>query len=159
MIAASDNVWSSADVVAVAPPLDLALVWVPREAGHADFVQPLADVRDGESIYVIGHPEGFRYTLSTGIVSGVRGRSVQISAAVSPGNSGGPVYDDRGNLLAIVSSKFDRNNDPNGENLGFAVAATALRESSAWTFDGKGASLLAAYIQAEKSVATKITTH
>jgi len=51
---------------------------------------------------VIGHPEGLKYTLSTDRFA--HGDStIQISAPISPGNSGGPVYDNR-NLLAVSAS-------------------------------------------------------
>ena len=58
-------------------------------------------------MFVIGHPEGLRFTLSTGIISQIL-RTIQISAPVSPGNSGGPVFDDKGELVAIVTSMVDK---------------------------------------------------
>ena len=56
----------------------------------------------------------------------MNGSTIQMSAPVSPGNSGGPVFDDRGNLVAIVTSMVDKHGDPNAENLNFAVRADAL---------------------------------
>jgi S1-C subfamily serine protease len=148
MIATAAGVWSSAQVIASAPGLDLALLWVGRHSGSADFLQPIAAGRDGEAIFVIGHPEGLKFTLSTGIVSSIRDATIQVSAAISPGNSGGPVYDDRGNLVGIVSSKFDHNIDPNAENIGFATKANTLFDASRWTFTGDGRKILARYLAA-----------
>ncbi len=148
MVALQSGLWSTADVVAASPSLDLALLWVPRHSGQADFTQPLASATDGQDVFVIGHPEGLKYTLSTGIISGLRDQSLQISAAISPGNSGGPVYDAHGNLIGIVSAKFDHNNDLNAENLGFAARSEALRDTTQWTFQGPGQQLLAAYLHA-----------
>jgi S1-C subfamily serine protease len=148
MVALATGLWSTADVVASSPTLDLALLWIPRHSGTTTFVQPLATVEDGENVFVIGHPEGLKYTLSTGIVSGLRDQTLQISAAISPGNSGGPVYDDHGRLLGIVSSKFDSNADLNAENLGFATRASAFKNLADWTFQGNGKNLLNAYLQA-----------
>ncbi len=148
MVTTAAGIWSTADVIATAVPLDIALLWVPRHSGTASFVQPLAKPTDGEAVFVIGHPEGLKYTLSTGLISDLRDQMIQISAAVSPGNSGGPVYDDHGGLLGIVSSKFDRNMDANGENLGFAAKADALRDPARWTFYGKGRDRLADYLKA-----------
>ncbi len=91
MVTTAAGVWSTADVIATAVPLDLALLWVPRHSGQGKFVQPISAAVDGEPVFVIGHPEGLKYTLSTGLVSGLRDQSIQISAAISPGNSGGPV--------------------------------------------------------------------
>jgi S1-C subfamily serine protease len=151
MVTTAAGVWSTADVIAAAVPLDLALLWVPRHSGKGEFVQPIAKPTDGEPVFVIGHPEGLKYTLSTGLISGLRDQIIQISAAVSPGNSGGPVYDDHGSLLGIVSSKFDRNVDANGENLGFAAQAVMLRDPSKWAFYGKGRERLADYLKALQS--------
>lgn len=141
LIAMSSGTWGTADVVARHRNLDLLLLWVPRVKGSATFVQPLAKAApptEGENIFVIGHPEGLRFTLSTGIISRMRGSTIQMSAPVSPGNSGGPVFDDRGNLVAIVTSMVDKNGDPNAENLNFAVRADALLDDSAWEFVSAG---------------------
>ena len=151
LVSTESGVWSKASVVANAPRLDLALLWVGRNAGSADFEQPIAAARDGENIFVIGHPEGLKFTLSTGIVSGLRDQSIQISAAVSPGNSGGPIYDNRGNLIGIVSSKFDNNHDPNAENLAFAAKADALLQESNWTFRDNGRKWLRRYSSGQES--------
>jgi S1-C subfamily serine protease len=101
-IAMPSGTWGTADVIARHGSLDLLLLWVPRESGSGKFVQPVAKSGpgiEGENVFVIGHPEGLRFTLSTGIVSRLQGSVVQISAPVSPGNSGGPVFDDHGALV------------------------------------------------------------
>jgi S1-C subfamily serine protease len=138
MVATASGVWSSARVIATAPQLDMALLWVRRNSGGADFLQPVGAARDGEGIFVIGHPEGLKFTLSTGIISRIHEHIVQVSAAISPGNSGGPVYDDHGNLVGIVSSKFDHNIDANAENIGFATRADVVLEGAPWAFAGDG---------------------
>jgi S1-C subfamily serine protease len=150
LVATESGVWAKAEVVGQSPQLDLALLWMARHSGSADFVQPLSVGRDGAEIFVIGHPEGLRYTLSTGIISGLRDDEVQISAAVSPGNSGGPVYDHRGNLIGIVSSKFDHNRDANAENLSFAAKADGFQRKSDWSFRGRGQQELDQYLEATK---------
>ncbi len=150
LVATEAGVWAKAELVGQSPQLDLALLWMPRHSGSADFVQPLSVGRDGAEIFVIGHPEGLRYTLSMGIISGLRDDEVQISAAVSPGNSGGPVYDQHGNLVGIVSSKFDRNRDANAENLSFAAKADGFQQKSSWTFRGDGQQQLDRYLEAVK---------
>ncbi|MEO6923143.1 MAG: serine protease, partial [Bryocella sp.] len=153
MVSTVDGIWSKARVIASAPDLDLSLLWVARHSGTAQFLQPIVAANDGEEVFVIGHPEGLKFTLSTGIVSGLRNHAVQVSAAISPGNSGGPVYDDHGNLIAIVSSKFDNNADANAENIGFATSADPLRNDSAWTFAPGGKQILDQYIAALASQA------
>jgi S1-C subfamily serine protease len=133
--------WAAADIVARHENLDLALLWLPRDAGAATFVLPIAprsEIAAGASIFVIGHPQGLRFTLSTGIVSRSDSETIQISAPVSPGNSGSPVFDDHGDLLGIVTSMIDRNSNPNAESLNFAAPADAVLATEGWHFAEKG---------------------
>ena len=148
MLSLSSGVWAGAEVVARHTNLDLVLVWVPRHSGNGEFTQPIATPKEGESIFVIGHPEGLKYTLSTGIISRMENSTLQISAPVSPGNSGGPVYDQQGNLLGVVSSTLDKSYQPNAENLNFAVTAQAFLKESGWEFAKDGQERLQAYLKA-----------
>jgi len=142
MISTGNGGWTHADIVARDPAIDAALLWLPRRTGSGTFCQPLAgseEFRLGEPIYVIGHPEGLNFTLSSGIISRVpEGAHLQIDAPVSPGNSGGPVYDSRGNLLAVVVASVDNRVAPNAQNLNFAVRSDKLAALSGWSFSGNG---------------------
>jgi S1-C subfamily serine protease len=145
--------WGGADVIGWHRTGDLALLWLPRHYGTGEFAQPLAPPQDtaaGANVYVIGHPEGLNFTISNGIISRLVGDTVQISAPVSPGNSGGPVYDDHGNLLGVVTSKMDRTIAPNAENLNFAVSAGLLNRTAGWEFVSDGQQRLTDYINALK---------
>src|SRR5258708_8954454 len=126
LLSLASGIWSDAEVVARHTNLDLVLVWVPRHSGNADFVQPIANAKEGESIYVIGHPEGLKYTLSTGIVSRMENSTIQISAPISPGNSGGPVYYQQGNLFAVFSSPIDKRYPTNTEKLKLSLNQHAI---------------------------------
>jgi S1-C subfamily serine protease len=161
LIAMASGTWGTADVVARHRSLDLLLLWVPREKGSASFVQPLAKATppsEGENVFVIGHPEGLRFTLSTGIISRMQGDVIQMSAPVSPGNSGGPVFDDRGNLIGIVTSMVDKHGDPNAENLNFAVRANAVLEDSDWEFTGFGHRRLTDYATHDEALEKTVPT-
>jgi len=147
LVSLRSGIWAGAEVIARHTNLDLVLVWIPRHSGHADFVQPIARPKEGETIFVIGHPEGLKYTLSTGIVSRIENSTLQISAPVSPGNSGGPVYDQQGNLLGVVSSTLDKSYQPNAENLNFAVSAQALLKENDWEFSKNGKEHLVDYLK------------
>jgi S1-C subfamily serine protease len=74
----------------------------------------------GENITVIGNPEGLKNSLSTGIVAGIReiggNKWVQITAPVSPGSSGSPVFDSKGRLLGLATMML-----LDGQNLNFAT--------------------------------------
>ena len=136
MVSVGMDGWASAQVVGRHKRFDVALLWLDRHSGDAEFNQPVAtysSVQVGEKIFVIGHPEGLNFSVSDGIVSRMPGNDVlQVSAPISPGNSGGPVYDEFGNLLGIVTSKVARSMEPEAENLNFAVSTDALLHESDW---------------------------
>jgi S1-C subfamily serine protease len=152
LVAMASGTWASGEVIARHKDLDLGLIWLARESGSGEFTQPVEpkrDISEGENVFVIGHPEGLRFTLSTGIISRADQDVLQISAPVSPGNSGGPVYDDRGNLLGVVTSMVDRNLSPNAENLNFVVRADAVLDADRWNFSGRGRERLEEFLKAE----------
>ncbi|HMC97190.1 MAG TPA: serine protease [Flavobacteriales bacterium] len=82
-------------------------------------------VRVGQRIYVIGTPQGLPATFSDGLVSSVRtGEGVsriQITAPISPGSSGGPVLNAKGQLVGVAVEQFRE-----GQNLNFAIPAADL---------------------------------
>ena len=144
-----DGQQADGTIVGLHRRLDLALLWVARDAAQADFAQPLRGfktVEVGEQVFVIGHPEGLEFSLSGGLVAQTRGEDmIQLSAPVSPGNSGGPVYDVHGRLIAIVQSVFDKTRSPNAENLNFAVRADDLLHPDAWTLSKDGRAAIVAF--------------
>jgi S1-C subfamily serine protease len=144
MVSDGMNGWAAAQVVGRHKRFDVALLWLERRSGESEFRQPVAtyaSVLSGEKIYVIGHPEGLNFSISNGLVSRTPGNDVlQISAPVSPGNSGGPVYDEYGNLLGVVTSKVARSEEPEAENLNFAVSTEAFLHESDWELVGTAAS-------------------
>lgn len=149
LLSTIDGGWSGALVVAKHTIRDVALVWVPRREGQSSFCQPLLakdQINPGDPVYVIGHPEGLYFTLSTGIISRLAANNtLQISAPISPGNSGGPVYDPHGALVGIVSYTVNKAITPNAENLNFAVNANVLLDAQGWQYEDKGQERLAAY--------------
>jgi S1-C subfamily serine protease len=96
---------------------DLALLQAPATASFKDFAR-ICDrtIRSGDSVVAIGFPyHGLLtsdFTVTTGIVSSLSGilndsPLLQISAAVRPGNSGGPVLDSNGLIVGMVAAKID----------------------------------------------------
>lgn len=75
-------------------------------------------VEIGEEIIVVGEPLGLENTVSNGIVSAIRDNKTQITAPISPGSSGGPVVNMKGEVIGIVSSQMKF-----GQNLNFAIPA------------------------------------
>jgi S1-C subfamily serine protease len=77
----------------------------------------------GEKIVVIGNPMGLEQTVSDGIVSAIRSsqqaiKFIQITAPVSPGNSGGPLLNMQGEVIGVATFQYRQ-----GQNLNFCVAA------------------------------------
>ncbi len=74
----------------------------------------------GEPVTVIGSPLGLANTVSNGLLSAQRemegSRVLQISAPISTGSSGGPVFDSRGRVIGILAGYY-----PRGQNVNFAV--------------------------------------
>lgn len=70
----------------------------------------------GQKVIAIGSPLGFQNTVSEGIVSGLRNGIIQMSNPISPGSSGGAVFDRYGNVVGISVATVT-----SGQNLNFAV--------------------------------------
>jgi serine protease Do len=101
--------------------IDLGLVQV---AGSGATPLPLGDVAQmavGDKVMMIGSPVGLEFTVHEGSVSSLA-RSVegvayvQLDAKVNPGNSGGPLIDDRGRVVAVVTLKHQ-----GAEGIGLAL--------------------------------------
>jgi putative serine protease PepD len=95
-------------IVRVDPNDDLAIIHVAAR------LTPLTSVgirpKVGARVMAVGSPLGLDGTISVGVVSGYRSLEgsdyMQFSAPISPGNSGGPVVDDQGHVLAVASAKL-----------------------------------------------------
>ena len=112
-----------ARVVASDPKTDRCIIETASLKMHpVQGVRRFADLNVGEKVYTIGNPSGLEATLGEGLVSGLREqdgvRYVQTSAPISPGSSGGGLFDERGNLLGITAFTL-----ADTENLNFAIAA------------------------------------
>jgi len=133
---------------------DLALLSVKGDLGLTPLPLATDAAEPGDSIYVIGNPEGLARSISTGVVAArrtVNGKSIlQITAAISHGSSGSPVVNASGAVVGVASSMITE-----GENLNFAVPVNLLVSLIAGrTEPGNFASLLATAKQLDKSAAT-----
>ena len=121
------KVYPVAGAVAVDEEGDLALLSVDMPAEHARSSELAADLPDeGERIFVIGNPLKLEGSVSDGIVSAVRevpnvGRIIQITAPISHGNSGSPVFNLQGQVVGVVTVKVT-----NGQNINLAIAAARV---------------------------------
>ena len=89
-------------------------------------VRPYADLKVGEPLFTLGAPSGLDLTMADGMLSGRREeegvRYVQTTAPISPGSSGGGLFDARGNLVGITTLSFVGKERLN-QSLNFAIAA------------------------------------
>lgn len=107
--------------------VDLAVIRV-----EATGLTPLSlgdsnEVRQGQSVIALGNPQGLKYSVVSGVISGTqeinRQSMLQLAIPIEPGNSGGPVLDRQGRVLGIVTMKSAVT-----ENLGFAMPVNELKE-------------------------------
>ena len=83
---------------------DLALLRIDDVKGQPLKLGNLSRLRVGDEIYVMGNPEGLEGTFSRGNISAIRNREglIQITAPISHGSSGGPVLDERGEVIGVA---------------------------------------------------------
>jgi S1-C subfamily serine protease len=128
------NTGYSAEVVATDKVNDIAILRISDSQfsgfGTIPYAvqQRMADV--GEDVFVLGYPLtqalGNEIKLTNGIISsrtGYQGNisTYQMSAPVQPGNSGGPMFDNKGNVIGIVVAGV-----PGAENVGYAIKTSYL---------------------------------
>jgi len=117
LVMMNDNTQASADVVVIDDEQDLALIRVKLDEGKklpTVRLSPGDNPADGAECTVMGYPLidrlGAAIKVTRGIVSSSTAGStgaadVLIDAKVNPGNSGGPILDRFGNVMAIISMK------------------------------------------------------
>lgn len=135
--------------IAVAPELDLAIIHLvgPAPAGRP-FIIAATVPGVGEEVRAIGSPKGLEGTVTEGVVSASRtwaeiidlqgsedtdharrfegeSRWLQTSAPLSPGNSGGPLLNERAEVVGINTWQYSSDA---GQNLNFAICSAHLQE-------------------------------
>ena len=106
---------------------DLCLLDVSGLSAPAVSLGRVDSVRVGQPVYAIAAPRGLYSTISDGIVSALRevqgSKMIQTSAPVSPGSSGGGLFDTNGRMIGVVTLQTKA-----GQNLNFAVPADWVGE-------------------------------
>lgn len=119
-------------IVAVNNHIDLALLAIPLPPGVSRFPYAVLEWQEsievGQTVFAIGNPLGLERTLSQGVISTTQ-RSfdgltyIQTDAAVNPGNSGGPLFNTRGEVVGITNMGILF-----GEGLNFAIPARYVKD-------------------------------
>ncbi len=119
-----------AKVVMVNPQMDIAFLRAGETFENLPelSIDPTMQMNSGERIYVAGFPFGMPFTVTDGTVSAASqlmdGKYyLQTDAAVNPGNSGGPMFNAQGHVVAITTSKFTQ-----ADNMGFGIPVKQLAE-------------------------------
>jgi S1-C subfamily serine protease len=109
------------EIIAFDKELDLAILKIDRKTPYLEFAPELP--KKGEQVYAIGSALGMEGTFTSGVVSYVsreiekkKQTYIQTSAPISPGNSGGPLVNDRGYVIGVNALT-----SLNGQNLNFAI--------------------------------------
>lgn len=131
-------------IVATGGNLDLALLKIEDQPNDSFPFVSLGDsnkLRQGERVFAIGSPLGLERSVSEGIIS-LRNRIVQsrlhiqTTAEISPGNSGGPLFNYKGEVIGVNNMKVV---SQGAEGLGFAIPVQTLkgflRNRDAYAFD------------------------
>jgi S1-C subfamily serine protease len=131
----ADGLEADADVIALRPEHDLAVLrarTIPDDL-HAATMRSTHDLRPGDRVTAIGFPFGIGPSVSHGVVSGLKRefRSpegqriltnlIQFDAAANPGNSGGPLVTDDGEVVGIVTAIYNPTQERFFVGIGFAV--------------------------------------
>lgn len=105
---------------------DLAVIKVGGIDAPALSLGDSDTVRIGDKVYVAGNPQGLEGSFSDGMISAIRGDSIdkffQMTAPISQGSSGGPVVNEKGEVIGISFATFR-----NGQNLNFAIPVNYLK--------------------------------
>ncbi len=116
-----------AKVVGADPKTDVAVLKIDARDLPVVALGRTSDLRVGEWVLAIGSPFGFENTVTAGVVS-AKGRSlpddsavpfIQTDVAVNPGNSGGPLFNARGEVIGINAQIYSRTGGYQG--LSFAI--------------------------------------
>jgi len=124
----SNGAYYEAQVVGYEIANDVALLKIEATDLNAAILGNSDNIRVGQRVYAVGNPFGnLVYTMTDGIISaldrdvtveGITINTFQFSAAVNTGNSGGPIYNQNGEVIGIVTAKLMRGNV---EGIGFAI--------------------------------------
>lgn len=104
------------------PSTDLALLQVEKIDAQPLFLADPTSLTEGQTVFALGHPLGLNFTVSKGIISSCHrirnGISyVQTDVSLNPGNSGGPIVNERGEAIGIADKCL-----ADSQGLSFAVA-------------------------------------
>ncbi len=148
------KVYAVARIVGVDPARDLALVSIEKSGLPTLSLGNSDEVSAGDRVVAIGNPLGvFDYTVSDGLISAVRQLDqnltvLQISAPISQGSSGGPLFNPYGEVIGVATAV-----SAEGQNINIGVPSNYLRALVAAPGRGESITAWKARFPAETSAA------
>jgi S1-C subfamily serine protease len=132
-----DGTTTSASLLAADGTNDLALIKITSATPDFAQLRGAPEIRQGENVIAVGFPLHDMLSagtnLTTGTVSALAGikndsRRFQVSTPVQHGNSGGPLLDQSGNVVGVISSGIDKPvNGSMTQNINFAIKTAVVR--------------------------------
>lgn len=116
-----DGTTVDGNVIKIDVAKDLALVEIDKVIAALNINSDSLSI--GQEVFAIGTPKDMPYTMTKGIISALNRKIgqntyIQIDASVNSGNSGGPLVDNSGNVIGIITLKAS-----DAEGIGFAIDA------------------------------------
>ncbi|HRE40146.1 MAG TPA: trypsin-like peptidase domain-containing protein [Ignavibacteria bacterium] len=147
LVKLSDGTFYDAELVAIDDKNDIAILRLKNTGGRVFPVVNLGDsdsLKVGQNVFAIGSPLGFEYTISQGIIAAIRydekvnfsdpltwayiekkfDKVIQITAAISPGNSGGALFNEKGEVIGVTTYSYGFYG-----NLNFAIAINSFKNT------------------------------
>ncbi len=127
--------WIDAQISTVSEISDLATIKI--EKTNTKFFKIGNSIVNGQTIYTIGNPNGFGLSFVNGVVSSCERnviynektiKTFQTSFVINEGNSGGPVFEQNGNLLGIISFRLKDKSENVIQGVSFALPFSTIKE-------------------------------
>lgn len=121
------SIYNVEGLVGVDRAKDLVLLKLTKANAKPLILADISKIEVGQEVFALGNPKGLEGTISAGIISGSSLRNVenenliQITAPISPGSSGGPVVNRKGEVIGVAVSSLK-----DGQNLNFAIPSSYL---------------------------------
>ena len=144
LVKTSDGTFYDAELLLIDEKNDMAILRIKNSNGNKFPIIKFANsdaLKVGQEVFAIGSPLGYEYTISQGIIAGIRDNEkvsftdpvtwaiieknfekvIQITAAISPGNSGGALFNNHGDVIGITTFTYSGYG-----NLNFAIAINSF---------------------------------
>ncbi len=94
----------NATIIAQSPTQDLAVIRIDKQ--NTPYFKLADSVEQGQRIHTYGSPLGITGTYTTGVIARLNGDVTYVDCGVLPGNSGGPAFNDDGELVGVLTAGF-----------------------------------------------------